>query len=377
MANKIQIAALVPYSIFPAKMGGQKAVALFYHYLGASLPVTIISVKNNEFPQQFNARFIPALGNSILRYINPFLFFRIKKILKANSITHLIIEHPYFGWLGILLKYFTPVCLVVHSHNIEATRFKSTGRWWWKILWHYEKYTHRQADINFFITNEDRQFAIKDYKLEPQKCHAITYGIEEKQAPSAVIKSAAKNTLHQLYKIAEVDKILLFNGTLNYKPNQDALDIILQKINPLLLAQQSFKYKIIICGRDLPPTYNKLKDYATKNIIYAGFVNDINIYFNGADIFINPVTDGGGIKTKLVESLAAGLSCVSTISGAVGIPLNLVQNKMMVVPDADWPDFVKAIETTDIKENTSTAFFNHFYWGNIAEKAGNTLTRNL
>ena len=50
---------------------------------------------------------------------------------------------------------------------------------------------------------------------------------------------------------------------------------------------------------------------------------------------------------------------------------------MMVVPDADWPDFVKAIETTDTKENTSTAFFNHFYWGNIVEKAGNILTGNL
>ncbi|MEO7561240.1 MAG: glycosyltransferase, partial [Ferruginibacter sp.] len=352
MTKQIQIAALVPYKIFPAKMGGQKAVALFYNYIGALLPVTIISVKNNEFPQQFNAKFIAALDNSILRYVNPFLFFRIKKILRENKATHFIIEHPYFGWLGILLQWFLPVCLVVRSHNIEAFRFKSIGKWWWKILWHYEKYTHQYAGLNFFITEEDRLFAIKEFKLEPKKCHTITYGFESLQKPSAEQINSTKITLQQKHSITVDEKILLFNGTLNYKPNQEALNIILHQLNPLLLAQKTFSYKIIICGKNLPESFAQLKDNGVANIIYAGFVEDVSIYFEGADIFINPVTTGGGIKTKLIEALGANLSCVSTASGAEGIPAEITGGKLIVVPDNNWQAFAAAIETIDIKKNT-------------------------
>jgi hypothetical protein len=63
---------------------------------------------------------------------------------------------------------------------------------------------------------------------------------------------------------------------------------------------------------------NELKNYADQNIIYAGFVDDISIYFKGADVFINPVSYGGGIKTKLVEALGYNLNAVSTSNGAIG-----------------------------------------------------------
>ncbi|MEP6712405.1 MAG: glycosyltransferase [Ferruginibacter sp.] len=376
MSKNIQIAALVPYKIFPAKMGGEKGVALFYNALGELLPVIIISTKNNVLPPAFNARFIPALGNSILRYINPILFFRIKRILQKNQVTHLIIEHPYFGWLGILLKIFTPVCLAVHSHNIEATRFRSTGRWWWRVLWQYEKYTHRSADINFFITDEDRQFAISNFKLAAHRCFTITYGFDLKSIPSREEKAAAKKQLQEKYNLSPAENILLFNGSLHYKPNLDALDNILGHINPILLLHKNFKYRIIICGKNLPEAYNDLKNYKESNIIFAGFVPDINMYFYGADIFINPVTDGGGIKTKLVESLGSDLSCVSTLSGAFGVPAAVVKNKMITVPDGDWQQFAQAIQAINVTENTPTAFFNHFYWGNIAEKAAVVLKAN-
>jgi hypothetical protein len=142
--------------------------------------------------------------------------------------------------VGFLLKKITGVKLIIHSHNIESLRFKSTGKWWWKMLWHYEKWTHRQADINFFITDEDQQFALKHFNLNPSKCHTITYGFDFGKAPSAEEISIAKTELQQKHNIPSTNKILLFNGTLDYAPNLNALKNILYDINPILLEASNF-----------------------------------------------------------------------------------------------------------------------------------------
>ena len=354
-------------------MGGQKGIAFFNRYLGRQLSLTCITTKNNK-PQAAEPYAIrKILSNSALRYINPFYFFTLKRIIREEQITHLLIEHPYYAWLGILLKWFCKVKLVVHSHNIESLRFKTMGKWWWGILWHYEKLAYRKADHNFFIHEDDRKYAVSFFKLNQQKCTVITYGFELSEAPTAAVLLAAKEELQSLYTIPKEDKILLFNGTLGYKPNLDALDIILDRINPLLLASPDLKYKIIICGNKLPEHYHNLAAYKEKNIIYAGFVNDINLYFKGATIFINPVIDGGGIKTKVVEALGYDLAVISTQSGAIGIPENITNGKLKVLPDNAWEAFANEIIAFVPGEVIPAAYFQHFYWNNIAAKAAEVI----
>lgn len=372
----VKICAIVSYEIYPAKMGGQKGIALFYSFFSKLLPVSIISTKNNGSPENLSAEFLPVLSTNKFRYINPFLLFRLGKIIKQKKITHLILEQPFYGWLGILAKSIFDIKLVIHSHNIEGLRFKSTGKWWWKILWYYEKISHRNADINFFISDEDRKYAVRHFKLNPEKCHTITYGFERKQEPDLSEKMKAKTRLQENYGLPVTKKLLLFNGTLNYKPNLDALDVILDQINPLLMSESNFDYTIIVCGKNLPESYNQLKEYQNKNIIYAGFVEDINIYFEGADIFINPVIDGGGIKTKLVEALGFDLLCISSKNGAIGVPLSVTGNQLKVVDNGDWKAFAAAIVQWQPEGKIGPAFFNHFYWGNIARKAADIINNN-
>ena len=355
-------------------MGGQKGIASFYGAFSKQLPVSLISVKGNATPENLNAEFLPILSNSKTRYFNPFVFFTIKKIIAERQSTHLIIEHPYLGWLGILAKWFLKVKLVIHSHNIEALRFKSTGKWWWGLLWHYERFTHRQADINFFISEEDKNFAISKFKLRKEKCHTITYGFDFSAPPTSEEKQIARQKLINTYQLPEQNKILLFNGTLDYQPNLDALKIILYKINPTLKSTHGFAYTIIICGKNLPEDLNKLQNEKENNVVYAGFVDDITVYFKGADMFINPVTDGGGIKTKLVEALGYNLSCISTLEGAIGVPEEITGNKLKIVDHKNWNAFANAIiNTHPSKGNIGDAFFNHFFWDKIAEKAANAI----
>ena len=372
---KTRVALLAPYNIYPPKTGGKKFVAFFHQYLAKLLPVEFISVKENEIPEGLQKSFHKISGSSKLRYANPALFFRIKKLIREKKITDLIIIHPYYGWLAWMLKKGTGIKLSLLSHNIESVRFKSMGKWWWRMLWHYEKNTHKIIDHNFFVTEEDRLFAIKNYKLDVEKCHVITYGIEWQQIPSAQQREFASTQLRQQYRIPVDEKILLFNGSLNYLPNIEAVNYIITYINPLLLQKENYKYKIIICGQDLPASFEELKAFADKNIIYAGFVKDINLYFKAADIFLNPVISGGGIKTKLVEAIGNNLSSVSSESGACGVPAKLVTGKLTVVKDHDWQAFANAIVLADSQAQTGESFFDHFYWGNIAAKAAGILTR--
>jgi len=351
-------------------MGGQKGIALFYSFFSKKVPLTLVSTKNNAAPVNLQAEFIALLSNSAIRYINPLLFFYIKKIIKERQSTHLLIEHPYLGWLGWLIKKICGVQFIVHSHNIESIRFKSTGKWWWKILWYYERWSHQNADINFFITDEDRIYAIQHFSLNEKCCHTITYGFDLQNPPTKEDKKIAKEILIRKYNIPTPNTIILFNGTLDYKPNQNALDNILNQINPLLDRNNQFKYTILICGKNLPESYQNLQAFENKNIKYAGFVDDISLYFKGSDIFINPLTDGGGIKTKLVEALGYNLYCVSTMNGAIGVPEKITNCRMHVVRDNDWDNFSEAIILAD-HENTSInqEFYTYFYWGKIVEKA--------
>ncbi len=365
MAN---VLSFVPYKIFPAKFGGQKCIAHFNEYFSEYHSLYCITVEDNK-PSFASYDVINKLSNNRLRYINIFYFRTIKKIIRENNITHIILEHPYFGWLALLLKYFCRVKLIIHSHNIEAERFKTVGKWWWKILWHYEKYVHRHADYTFCITDEDKDYFLNEYNLSPQKISLITYGISWNALLPLTDAAEAKAYLLKQYSLEKGTVLYLFNGALDYKPNLDALNNILKNINPLM-ATSGIVYKIIICGKNLPTEMNDLKEYESKNIIYAGFVDDISIYFKGADIFINPVTDGGGIKTKLVEALGYNLTAVSTKNGALGIDEKNCNGKLLVSGNNDWADFTaKMVEAVNVTHSIPKEFFRHFYWDNIAKKA--------
>ena len=369
MTKVLKILSLVPYKFLPPDMGGQKGIAFFNRYLSKITNLLCVTTEENNNNHSEGYAIKNILSNSKLRYFNPFYFFTVSRIIREEKITHLIIEHPYYGWLGILLKWFCKVKLIVHSHNIESHRFKSMGSWWWGILWHYEKFTHKNANYSFFIQDDDRNYAIENFKLSPQDCTTITYGFELSHAPLAEDKILVRELICKKHNIPVTEKILLFNGTLGYKPNLDALNNILEKINPLLSATENFKYKIIICGNKLPAAYKGLIGYKEVNIIYAGFVDDINLYFKGADIFINPVIEGGGIKTKVVEALGYNLSVISTRSGAIGIPEDITGQKLVIVDNNNWENFANHVLSVKTDAQIPADFFEHFYWGFIAEKA--------
>ena len=89
-----------------------------------------------------------------------------------------------------------------------------------------------------------------------------------------------------------------------------------------------------------------------------------------ADVFINPVLEGGGVKTKVLEALAAHRTVVSTVSGAIGVDTGICGNKLKIVPDNDWLQFsARMQELEDITAPTPSSFLHYHNSGRIAAEA--------
>ena len=362
----MNVISLVSYPFLPARSGGQKGIALFYKYFSRYHKVTIVGIKNNQPELADGYELLNILPNAASRYINPFIFFKLRKLIREKNASVLILEHPYYGWLGILLKMFCRIRLVVHSHNLEGNRWKSLGKWWWRILWNYEKFTHRHADYNFFIQDADREYAIHSFGLNKDRCITVSFGTEIPEPPTNESRAAAGLTIHHQLNIPKEIPLLLFNGAFRYFPNREALENLLYKINPALQSR-GLSYILLICGLDIPETISK-NEYPS--VRFLGFVENLELYLKGCQTFLNPVRSGGGIKTKLVEALAFDLNVVSTENGAIGVDSELCNGKLIICPDDDWNSFAEdTIRSVKLTTTMPAVFYDHFYWANITQRA--------
>lgn len=356
-----KVLVIAPYCYLPYHSGGQKFIAQFLQHLGDRTDLTVISVAENDFSRVNNYKTIPLLKRSFSRYYDTRLTKKISAIVNEQGFDTLIWEHPYYAWLAFRIRKRTGVRTFLHTHNIEYQRFKSTGRWWWPVLKWYEKKAFKKADGLFFISPEDKQFAIDQWKIGASKCFDLPFGIEIKEYPAD--RPACRQAISHRHGINQDEKILLFTGVLSYKPNLDALRIILDTINPSLTTS-GLKYRIIICGKGLPDEMNNLGAYKDRHIIYAGFVEDIETYYKAADIFLNPVLSGGGVKTKIVEAIAYGATVVSTETGAIGVDKTVCGEKLVVVNNGDWAAFsAKLIQlNTASDQSTPLRYYRKYNW---------------
>jgi len=362
-----KILGIVSYTFLPATTGGHKAIASMYQSLSRFCSVVVIGTKTNDAEKARGYRMIDILSNSPLRYINPFNFFTIRALISKEKPDYLQIEHPYLGWLAVLLKKFSGIKLIVRSHNIEGLRFKDLGKWWWKMLLSYEGWVHRKADINYFISETDKVYAVGNFRLSPSACYTITYGVNFTSPPSIRLRESAKDFLIREHLLDKSDTIILFNGAFGYGPNARALSNLINNIFPLIYSITRESFKLIICGKDIPAIL--IENNVDKNIIFAGFVADINTYLTGASIFVNPITEGGGIKTKLVEALAFNVTCVSFKTGALGVPQEVCGEKLVLADDNDFEAFAEAIVAAkQTKEDIPSAFYKEFANEKIVEK---------
>ena len=339
------VLGLVSFRVYPTHMGGQKGVALFYQYLQEWIPVHLASSMDNKNSAGIIQERILFPNKKIYR--NAFRLKKLEALVRKENISVLIAEHSYTGWLAWWLHRRTGKPFIIHSHNIESRRFRQMHHWWWRLYAGYEGWIHRRAQHSFFISQEDMYFALDEFHLKEQSCSVVTYGVEGEK-PVRDRSELKKELGFDPQKF-----ILLFNGTLDYQPNYQAVEVLIDQVEPLLRQQWNNAYRIVITGNRAPADLAK-KMLSNDCVQYAGYVEDVDLYYQAADLFINPVSNDSGVKTKLIEALANHCTAISTESGATGIVKDLCGKKLVTVADGDWNNFAGQVIRLAGKENVPT-----------------------
>jgi len=207
-----------------------------------------------------------------------------------------------------------PVPVLFFEHNVEhmiwQRLWQVETRWWrrpllaveWRKMRRYEARACRRSTVTIAVSETDRA--------------RLAAG-----APSASV-CAVPTGVDVAYFApngrAEVPGHLVFTGSMDWYPNEDAIVYLLETILPLVRREMS-GVSLTIAGRN--PSPRVLRAAGQAGVKITGTVDDIRPYIAEAAVYVVPLRVGGGTRLKIFEALAMAKAVVSTPIGAEGLPL--------------------------------------------------------
>jgi glycosyltransferase involved in cell wall biosynthesis len=129
----------------------------------------------------------------------------------------------------------------------------------------------------------------------------------------------------------EVPQRLVFTGSMDWFPNEDAILYFVEAILPRIRAEID-GITLTVVGRN--PSARLRAAVEPAGVVVTGTVDDVRPYVDEAALYIVPLRAGGGTRLKIFEALSMGKAVVSTKVGAEG--LALTPGRDVVI--ADEPD---------------------------------------
>ncbi len=117
---------------------------------------------------------------------------------------------------------------------------------------------------------------------------------------------------------SEASAHLIYIGSMDWYPNEDAVSFFADEILPLI-QEHVPDVKFTIVGGNPSERVQKLAEM--KGVVVTGRVPEIKPYFAEATVFVVPLRIGSGTRLKILEALAMGKAVVSTTVGAEGLAL--------------------------------------------------------
>jgi glycosyltransferase involved in cell wall biosynthesis len=178
----------------------------------------------------------------------------------------------------------------------------------WLKLARYERQVMRRCDAIVAVSEEDRQTL---RRLAP----AVPIGVVPNGVDTAHFSRTA--VVHgRAGPFALRDATLVFSGTLDFRPNIDAITWFAREALPRIQARLP-NVRLVAVGRRPAPALQALA--AAGALTLTGEVPDARPYIAGAAVYIVPMRIGGGVRLKLLEALALEAPVVSTSMGAEGV----------------------------------------------------------
>ncbi|MCL4459984.1 MAG: glycosyltransferase [Chloroflexi bacterium] len=193
---------------------------------------------------------------------------------------------------------------------------------WWKLR-RYEAKICRLVDGVVAVSEVDRRML---QSLVPNlKATVVSNGVD-------LAEFAPLNS--------EREPFLVFSGTMDFRPNVDAVTWFCREILPRLRAEVP-DLRFYIVGRD--PKREVLRLGQIPGVIVSGPVADIRPYVGRAAACVVPMRIGGGVRLKVLEAMALGTPVVSTSLGCEGIEVTPDENVLIANDAAEFAEKVLAL----------------------------------
>jgi glycosyltransferase involved in cell wall biosynthesis len=209
-----------------------------------------------------------------------------------------------------------PCPAVLFQHNVEAMIWqrhyevqtnifkRSYLHSQWQKMDAFERAECRRFDKVIAVSREDAEVMERQYGLDG--VDAVPTGVDtEFFRPSGRIETQPNH--------------LVFTGSMDWLPNEDAIRYFTEEILPLVRKIVP-DIKLTVVGRNPYPGLVELgrNDPA---ITVTGRVEDVRPYIEAATAYIIPLRIGGGTRLKVYEALAMEKPLISTTIGVEGLPV--------------------------------------------------------
>ncbi len=199
-----------------------------------------------------------------------------------------------------------------HAHDLKSNTAGIAGGAYslaqWRKLKRYEALVMRQCDAVVAVAEADRSTLLG---LAP----AATIGVVPNGVDTAYFSGMAMAS-DRVGALAFSAPTLVFSGTLDFRPNVDAVTWFVREVLPRVRGRRP-DARLLVVGKRPAPALRRLADEGA--LLLTGEVSDVRPYLAGAAVYVVPMRIGGGVRLKLLEALALELPVVSTRMGAEGL----------------------------------------------------------
>lgn len=197
-----------------------------------------------------------------------------------------------------------------------------------RTLLAYERHVAARADATFFVTAaETARFT----SLAPEcagRVHSIENGVDTAYFDPAIIHPNP---------YAPGSRNLIFSGTMNYWPNQDAAVFFARQIMPGLRARHP-DLCLTIAGADPSEAVRALA--SLPGVQVTGRVADMRPYLAHADAAVCPLRIARGIQNKVLEAMAMARPVVASPQAFEGVDARPGRDLLLAADDAAFATHV-------------------------------------
>ena len=291
---------------------------------------------------------------------------KIEQLISTLKFDVIQIEHTemglYLDTIPVPLRHKT----LWHLHDVDWVKFARISRLEPKMSRKLRLWMHSKM-LKWWKPRFANQFSYCTTVSEADRQRLL---VENPQLNIEVIPGGVDTKEYNLSTTNINNNILLFVGTMSYRPNIDAMVFFCEEILPLIRCQVP-DVKMYIVGNNPTPVVRGLHG---DGVYVTGKVDDVRPYYKKSAVFVLPLRGGGGAPLKLVEAMAFGRPVVSTTIGSEGREM-VVDNKHLLIantPEAFAEKTVKLLLDKDLRNwlafNARQLVEKHYDWDVITRR---------